>query len=88
MRSSEVIADPDYALLKERIIGHTGFAYYADRDDELAARIARRPGARNVRQCQDYLRILDGPGGEREMAALAADLSIGETHFFRQAEHF
>ena len=33
-------------------------------------------------------RIEDGPGGEAETVRLAAELSVGETHFFRQAEHW
>ncbi len=88
MKPSEIAADPDYALLKERIVEGAGLAYYADKDDDLSARFSRRLSAAGVRNCREYLRILGGPAGDREMAARLGEVAIGETHFFRQTEAF
>jgi len=84
-----IVADPSYGRLKRLVIEHTGLAYYADKDNDFAARISHRLSARGVRDCTSYLRLLDGgkPGTE-EMDALIAELTIGETYFFRQSEHF
>jgi chemotaxis protein methyltransferase CheR len=84
-----IVADPNYGRLKRLVIEHTGLAYYADKDNDFAARISHRLSARGVRDCASYLRLLDGgsPGAE-EMDALIAELTIGETYFFRQVEHF
>jgi len=84
-----ILADADFGRLKRRIIESTGLAYYADKDADLAQRISRRSAANHVRTCAAYLAILDGAGtGKQELDALIAELTIGETYFFRQAEHF
>ena len=38
-------ADPFYHALKEYLIASTGLAYYRDREDDLAARVAARLGS-------------------------------------------
>lgn len=82
-------ADPDYARLKQRIIGHTGLAYFADKDDALAERLERRLLARGIAGCGGYLALLEGERFQGpEMDALAEQLTIGETFFFRYAEQF
>jgi chemotaxis protein methyltransferase CheR len=89
MKASAVLSDPDYLQLKEWVIGHTGLAYYSDKDADFAERIQRRLAALRVRDCSSYLRILGGrPMGEQEIDSLVAELTIGETYFFRQREHF
>ena len=35
-------ADPSYHPLKDHLIASTGLAYYRDREDDLAARVAAR----------------------------------------------
>jgi chemotaxis protein methyltransferase CheR len=89
MSSRTIVADPAYARLKHLVIEHTGLAYYADKDDDFAARISHRLSARGVRDCASYLRLLDKSKPDtQEMDALIAELTIGETYFFRQPEHF
>jgi chemotaxis protein methyltransferase CheR len=84
-----IIGEPDYPALKAMVLEHTGLAYYADKDRDLAERIERRMQARGVREAGEYLRLLreGDPLGE-EHDALAAELTIGETYFFRHLEHF
>jgi chemotaxis protein methyltransferase CheR len=89
MNARTIVADPAYARLKNLVIEHTGLAYYADKDDDFASRIAHRFSARGIRDCSSYLRLLDrGKPDPQEMDALVAELTIGETYFFRQSEHF
>ena len=79
-------ADPGYAALKARIIARTGHHYYADKDDLLFDRLRRRFKACNVADAAAYdARLDDGAG---EWAALEAEITIGETFFFRYAEQF
>ena len=85
----QLIRDPAYALLKEFLIEFTGLAYYADKDDDLAGRVERRMEKLRVRGCAAYLDLLrQGRTGEAELDALIAELTIGETYFFRHGELF
>jgi chemotaxis protein methyltransferase CheR len=87
--TQRVVADPAYARLKDHLIASTGLAYYADKDGELAGRIAQRLANLGLRDCASYLTFLaDGANGEAELDALIADLTIGETFFFRHRELF
>lgn len=89
MNAAAILADPGYLELKERVIGHTGLAYYESKDQDLAGRILRRFTARGAKDCESYLKLLkSGTAGQQEMDALIAELTIGETYFFRQAEQF
>ncbi len=86
MTPDAVIADPAYALLKRYVIEDTGLCFFTDKDAELANRIARRLASAGLRNCADYLERVRQ--SRREMDALIADLTIGETYFFRQVAHF
>jgi chemotaxis protein methyltransferase CheR len=81
--------DPVYAQLKAHIIAATGLAYYADKDADLAARIAQRLARLGLSSCSLYLALLEHlTQGTAELDALIADLTIGETFFFRHRELF
>ena len=85
----EVIGDPHFARVKSLIMDTTGLTYYADKDDVLADRIGRRLRHLGLRNCASYLDLVsDGAPGQREFDALVADLTVGETFFFRYAEQF
>jgi chemotaxis protein methyltransferase CheR len=84
-----LLADPAYPPLKDHVIRSTGLAYYADKDRDLAAHVAGRLGKLGLSGCSAYLALLhDGDRGEAELDALIADLTIGETFFFRHKELF
>ena len=84
-----LVADPLYAHLKGHVVGSTGLTYYEDKDAALAGRIGRRLSTLGVQDCASYLAILRDPlRGASEMDALIAEITIGETYFFRHAEHF
>ncbi len=84
-----ILADPAYAELKARIIARTGHHYYIDKDDLLVERLRRRFRATSSPDCAAYAALLaDGELGETEWACLEAEITVGETFFFRYAEQF
>jgi chemotaxis protein methyltransferase CheR len=84
-----LVADLSYRNLKDYLIESTGLAYYLDKDSELAEKIAKRLETLNMAGCSAYLALLkDGQAGEAELDELVADLTIGETYFFRHEEQF
>ena len=80
--------DPGFPALKALVIARTGHHYYADKDDLLLDRLVRRFRACRVPDAAGYRALLDGPDGAPEWAALEAEITIGETFFFRYAEQF
>jgi chemotaxis protein methyltransferase CheR len=89
MTVARILADPDYADLKRYILEHTGLDYYLDKDEDLASRLGRRLAAQHMEELRSYRRLLEPPrAGASEMDGLVGELTIGETYFFRQREHF
>src|SRR5262245_26353822 len=81
--------DPDFRALKHHVIESTGLAYYADKDEELAARIGPRISQLALDGCGAYLTLLKNhEAGESERHLLINQLTIGETYFFRFTEQF
>lgn len=88
-RSRSPFADPGYEALKAAVIARTGHHYYADKDDLLFERLVRRFRACDAPDAAAYLALLADPvAGKAEWAALEAEVTIGETFFFRYAEQF
>ncbi len=84
-----VVADPVFAALKALVIETTGMAFYADKDEELARILWTRMEETGIARCAGYLGLLRDPvAGIAEMEALVAELTIGETYFFRHKEQF
>lgn len=82
-------ADPAYPALKAAVIARTGHHYYADKDDLLFERLVRRFRICGVADAGAYLAHLSqAAAGAKEWAALEAEVTIGETFFFRYAEQF
>ena len=83
------IFDTNFQQLKSRVIGLTGLAYYEDKDQALAEHFAVRLKANGISDYAGYLALLTSEGeGRREVEALVAELTIGETFFFRYEEQF
>jgi chemotaxis protein methyltransferase CheR len=84
-----LITDPLYPRLKEHLVESTGLTYYTDKDADLARRVGRRLSILGAPDCASYLDILRDPvRGPSELDALIAEVTIGETYFFRHREHF
>ena len=86
MSPASILSDPSYPALKRYVLEHTGLAYYVDKDEDLASRLSRRLNARQSRSTAAYLTLLSRDPAE--MDCLVGELTIGETYFFRQPEHF
>lgn len=87
--TDSLCGDPLYTQLKEHVVGSTGLTYYDDRDSDLAQRISRRLSSLQMEDCGSYLELLKDPlRGPSELDALIAEITIGETYFFRHQEHF
>jgi chemotaxis protein methyltransferase CheR len=85
----QLVADPVYAQLKGYVIESTGLAYYSDKDADFARRLRRRLANFGAPDCAAYLDVLRDPArGPLELEALIAEITIGETHFFRHQDHF
>jgi chemotaxis protein methyltransferase CheR len=81
--------DADFPRLKSLIIERTGHFYYQDKDDLLWERVRRRLQATGTRNASQFIGLLNDPeAGPREWARLEAEITIGETFFFRYAEQF
>lgn len=84
-----VIGDPFFQRLKALVIESTGMAFYADKDEDLARIVAARLSDTGLAACARYLELISDPVlGRNEMDALVAELTIGETYFFRHKEQF
>jgi chemotaxis protein methyltransferase CheR len=88
-RRQPFLADVAFGQLKELLIHRTGHFYYQDKDELLWERLARRMHATGLRDTAAYLGHLSDPAaGEAEWQALEAEITVGETFFFRYAEQF
>jgi chemotaxis protein methyltransferase CheR len=85
----ELTNDSLYLSLKAYVIQTTGLNYYSDKDDDLVRRICRRLSSLGLHDCASYLEVLRDPvRGRSELDELIAEITIGETYFFRHQEHF
>jgi chemotaxis protein methyltransferase CheR len=81
--------DAGFPQLKSRIIERTGHFYYQDKDDLLWERVHKRLRGTGLRDSAQYLELLNDPiSGPAEWIKLEAEITIGETFFFRYAEQF
>ncbi len=86
---SNPLLDAGFPNLKSRIIERTGHFYYQDKDDLLWERVRKRMRATTTGDSTQYLALLDDKiSGPSEWAKLEAEITIGETFFFRYAEQF
>jgi chemotaxis protein methyltransferase CheR len=77
-----------FDTIKALVVGATGHVRLAESDQFLAEKIARRITARRIPSMESYLHLISSPGGKDEFDALIAELTIGETSFFRHSEQF
>lgn len=83
------LLDAGFPHLKSRVIERTGHFYYQDKDDLLWERVRKRLRATGLSDSSAYLTLLNDPiSGPAEWGKLEAEITIGETFFFRYAEQF
>ena len=83
------VQDPAFRRLKRKLIELTGLAFYTERDSLLIEVIEARLTELGLPDCSTYATFLtEGAEGSAEMERLIAQLTIGETYFFRDQEQF
>jgi chemotaxis protein methyltransferase CheR len=82
-------AEASFAVIKQAVIDRTGHHYYVDKDNLLRDRLERRLKATGCSGLPDYVSLLNHPAaGAVEWRELEAEVTVGETFFFRHAEQF
>lgn len=82
-----MIGDEAFGEVKALVIARTGHHYYADKDAQLADRIAQRMAATGDATLAAYAARLRDPA-DPEWPQLESAVTINETFFFRFAEQF
>ena len=89
LQPNDLLDDPFFGQLKAHVIEATGLHYYVTQDMELTRHLCERLIASKSSTCGAYWALLhDGKEGEAELDLLIAQLTIGETFFFRHEEQF
>jgi chemotaxis protein methyltransferase CheR len=78
-----LLTDAEFATLTKLLHSAAGLAFDQARRDSLAYSIADRMAATQTTDVPSYLALLTGPGGPVERQALLDEVTIPETHFFR-----
>jgi chemotaxis protein methyltransferase CheR len=80
----------DFEPLKRFVLEETGLAYYQSREAELRRKVGKAARQAGARDYSEYLSLLRDEGGEggRAFDELVSELTIGETHFFRDEALF
>ena len=81
------IRDADVRAFEDLVAHGLGLSLRGTAAADVGSVLRRRVAARGG-DCARYLRELAGGGWAGEEAALAADLTVAETYFFRTAEQF
>ena len=80
-----------YDKIKRFVFSETGLTYYRDKDKELRRKIDRAVKRSNASGYPHYFAMLSSSPDhirQREFDALVSDLTVGETHFFRDRALF
>jgi chemotaxis protein methyltransferase CheR len=80
--------DPDFHNLAALLADITGHVRLATENRLLRAKVTRRMQSVGLDSCCAYLDLLQSSRGRFELDGLIADVTIGETSFFRHPEHF
>ncbi len=88
--TERVLRDSAFPHLKAFVIERTGLTYWADKDVALAERLARLLGAEHgPRDCAALAASLEAEAGSGPLTeAMIAEVTVGETYFFRNREQF
>jgi len=75
--------DAEFAELTALLYRAAGLAFDASRRESLAYSVNERMHAAGCRDVASYLALVGGPDGAQERQALLDEVTIPETHFFR-----
>jgi chemotaxis protein methyltransferase CheR len=77
------LTDAEFAAVASLLHAAAGLTFDESRRDSLTFSIAERMGSTDSADVRAYLEILAGPDGGKERQALLDEVTIPETHFFR-----
>jgi len=80
--------DRDFEAVRDILYATAGISLDDGKRDLVYGRLARRLRAYQHGSFTDYLKLLDSPGGEPEMAHFINALTTNLTGFFREPHHF
>lgn len=78
----------DFKFLSQLVLKRTGIVLAEHKRDMVYSRLARRLRALKLEGFNQYCELLQGNGGEEEMANLVNAITTNLTSFFREAHHF
>ncbi len=78
-----MLSDPEFATVASLLHEAAGLSFDDSRRDSLSFSITERMRATNSPDVESYLAVLSGPDGSVERQALLDEVTIPETHFFR-----
>jgi chemotaxis protein methyltransferase CheR len=78
-----MLSDPEFAAVASLLHDAAGLSFDDSRRDSLSFSIAERMRATAIGDVPTYLGVLSGPEGGAERQALLDEVTIPETHFFR-----
>lgn len=82
-------SDPTFQELREIVVGTTGNFRLSERSSLLLEKAQRRLRTLGLQSLEAYVALLkQDSGAKSELDCLIAELTIGETSFFRHPEHF
>ncbi len=82
------LSDRDFGRLRELLAARAGLVFDESRRDSLAYSLGERVGTSRTGTVPAYLDLLGTPDGAGEMQALLDEVTIQETHFFRNPPQF
>jgi chemotaxis protein methyltransferase CheR len=77
------LSDAEFATVASLLHDAAGLSFDPSRRDSLGFSVAERMNATAAPDVAAYLAVLSGPGGNVERQALLDEVTIPETHFFR-----
>jgi two-component system CheB/CheR fusion protein len=78
-----MLSDPEFAAVASLLHDAAGLSFDDSRRDSLGFSIAERMHVTQTDDVASYLALLAGPNGGHERQALLDEVTIPETHFFR-----
>lgn len=82
------IAETEYEFIRRIVYDHSRINLGSDKKTLVTSRLAKRLRSLQLRDFDEYCRLLKSPGGTQELSNLVDVISTNHTNFFREGKHF
>jgi chemotaxis protein methyltransferase CheR len=82
------LSERDFERIRDLLVRTAGLVFDEGRRDSLAYSVGERLTACGLGEVESYLAMLGAPGSDDELQALLNEVTIQETHFFRNPPQF